>query len=341
MVAKINDFLSLFKIFIFTLLIWITYFSNQPFILRIPRNKNEQFITPFVLKVTRVLNELNQSPSQLEALNKQKVDIIQDESDVPKKNEKLKLFNVLFNSPQSSQDKSDPYNIKTKLKAFKYGINIKKLVQKLEGFLHVDYVVNELTGDRSIKKLIDELQDFNGLHDLIIVLKYSDDPELTKLLFTSNNLEKVLFVLNYFNNVCRNVDGECTSDNEQNKTNSISKKKKNPILSFLFKIIDNIYDKIMVNGALKLYKSYKLGTWFNKVTSTISFFSKMIIPAIMGAILVTMLSYLKGIVYYVASVVIIILSLAYILDKTIKSYNYVVEKYKFIPLEVQIELKME
>lgn len=306
--------------------------------MRSSRSKNDQFIIPFALKVTRVLSELSQSSTQSSVLNNQQVDIIQDKSDIPKENGSLKLFNALFNAAQSSQDKKDPYNIKTKLKAFKYGINIKKLIRKLEGFLHVDYVVNELKRDRSIKELIDELQAFNGLHDLIIVLKYSDDPELTKLLFTSNNLEKVLFVLNYFNNVYKNVNGECTSNNEQNKKNSISKKKYS-ILSFLFKIIDNIYDKIMINGSLKLYKAYKLGNWFNKVISTISFFYKMIIPAVMGVVLVTMLSYLKGIVYYIASVVIIILSLAYILDKTIKSYNYVLEKYQFIPLKLQIELE--
>ncbi|CDU15847.1 hypothetical protein YYC_00086 [Plasmodium yoelii 17X] len=341
MVAKINDFLSLFKIFIFTLLIWITYFSNQSSILRISRNKNDQFTTPFTLKVTRVLSEFRHPSRQSEVLNNQKVDIIQDKSDIPKENEKKKLINASSEASKSSQNIKDSYNIKTKIKAVKYGISIKKLIQKLEGILHVDYVINELKGDYSIRELIDELEDFNGFHDLIIVLKYSNDPELIKLLYTSNNLEKVLFVLNYFNNVCKNVNGECTSDNEQNKTNSMPKKKKIPVLSFLFKIIDNFYDKIMVNASLKLYKAYKLGNWFNKVISTIAFFSKMIIPITIGIALVTLLSYLKGIVYYVTSIVIIILSLAYIQDKTVKSYNYVVDKYEFIPLELQIELKME
>ncbi|CXH79222.1 Plasmodium exported protein, unknown function [Plasmodium berghei] len=341
MVFKINDFLSLFKIFIFTLLIWITYFSNQSYILISSRSKNGQLITPFALKVTRVLSELSQSSSQSSVLNNQQVDIIQDKSDIPKENGKIKLFNSSSNSSKSPQNIKDPYNTKQKFKAVKYGISIKKLIRKLEGFLHVDYVVNELKRDRSIKELIDELQDFNGLHDLIIVLKYSDDPELTKLLFTSNNLEKVLFVLNYFNNVCKNINGEWTSDNEQNKTNSMPQKRKIPVLSFLFKIIDNFYDKIMLNASLKLYKAYKLGNWFNKVISTIAFFAKMLIPITIGVAFVTMLSYLKGIVYYITSVVIIILSLAYIQDKTVKSYNCVVDKYQFIPLKLQIELKME
>ncbi|CAD2094983.1 Plasmodium exported protein, unknown function [Plasmodium vinckei petteri] len=337
MVAKISDFLSLFKIFIFTLLIWITYFSNQPSILRISRDKNSQFVTLFTLKVTRVLGELSQS----EIFNTHETGIIQNESDLQKENEKQRLFKALLEASKSSQDKDDPYSIKTKLKAFKYGVSIKNLIKKLEGFVHVDYVVNELQKDHSIKQLLVELQDFNGFYDLIIILKYTDDPELNKLLFTSNNLEKVLFVLNYFNNACKYVNGEYVLNDGYNIPSSVRKKKSIPVLSFLFKIINNFYDKIMLSGALKLYKTYKLGTWVNKVVSTIVFLSKMLIPITMGVTLVLMLSYLKGVVYYITSVTIIVLSIAYVLDKTVKSYNYVADKYQFIPLEVQIECNMD
>ncbi|VUC54035.1 Plasmodium exported protein, unknown function [Plasmodium berghei ANKA] len=151
MVFKINDFLSLFKIFIFTLLIWITYFSNQSYILISSRSKNGQLITPFALKVTRVLSELSQSSSQSSVLNNQQVDIIQDKSDIPKENGKIKLFNSSSNSSKSPQNIKDPYNTKQKFKAVKYGISIKKLIRKLEGFLHVDYVVNELKEIAALK----------------------------------------------------------------------------------------------------------------------------------------------------------------------------------------------
>ncbi|KEG00252.1 hypothetical protein YYE_04763 [Plasmodium vinckei vinckei] len=311
--------------------------KNYPSILRISRDKNSQFVTLFTLRATRVLGELSQS----EIFNTHKTGIIQNESDIEKENEKHRLFKALVEASKSSQDKDDPYNIKTKLKAFKYGVSVKNLIKKLEGFVHVDYVVNELQKDHSIKQLLVELQDFNGFYDLIIVLKYSDDPELNKLLFTSNNLEKLLFVLNYFNNACKFVNGEYVLDDGRSIGRSMHKKKPIPVLSFLFKIINNFYDKIMLSGALKLYKTYKLGSWVNKVASTIVFLSKMLIPVTMGVTLVVMLSYLKGIVYYITSVTIIVLSLAYVLDKAVKSYNYVSEKYQFIPLELQIELNMD
>ncbi|SCN58577.1 Plasmodium exported protein, unknown function [Plasmodium chabaudi adami] len=330
MIAKISDFLSLFKIFIFTLLIWITYFSNQPSILRISRNKNSQFVTPFALKVTRVLSEL----SQPEVANTRETGTITIED------EKQKLFRELIETSNLSHDENDPHNIKTKLKGFKYGISIKELLRKLRGFNRVDYVVNELQRDHSIKKLLIELKDFNGFYDLIIALRYADDPELAKMLVAPNNLEKLLFTIHYFNNACKYTDGEYVLIEEEKKEPP-KPKKRIPVLSYVFRIIDRLYDKIVLNGALKLYKAYKMGNWVKKVAATIVFIARMVIPVVMGVALVIMLSYLKGIVYYITSVTIIVLSLAYALDKAVKSYNHVCEKYEHVPLELQIRLNMD